>query len=311
MRDDLDMAQRRLTDLLRVHPGAVDLTAVDPRSTPGLPKSPGKNAKAWAREELTALGAELFAEQEKLFAAAKAGASGQRVLLVLQAMDCGGKDGTIKNVVGQFNPQGVHIVGFGRPTEEELAHDFLWRIERALPPPGLIGVFNRSHYEDVLVVRVHKLVPARTWRARYDKINQFEERLAAAGCVVVKVMLHISYAEQRQRLLDRLDDPTKFWKYNPHDVDERALWPAYQEAYQEALSRCNSDVAPWHVVPADRKWYRDWAVATLLLEKLRELGLGYPPADFDPVVERRRLAAEEPAVAPGQGRAEEAKVNSG
>ncbi|NUT32536.1 MAG: hypothetical protein HOV79_05615 [Hamadaea sp.] len=305
------MAQRRLTDLLRVHPGAVDLGAVDPRGTPGLPKAAGKNAKQWARDELTALGAELFAEQEKLFAAAKAGSSRQRLLLVLQAMDCGGKDGTIKKVVGQFNPQGVHIVGFGRPTQEELSHDFLWRIERALPQPGVIGVFNRSHYEDVLVARVHKLVPARTWRARYGKINQFEERLAADGCAVVKVMLHISYAEQRQRLLDRLDDPTKFWKYNPADVDERALWPAYQEAYEEALSRCNSDVAPWHVVPADRKWYRDWAVATLLLEKLRELGLGYPPADFDPVAERRRLAARDGDAPGGRPAAEGAKVNSG
>jgi len=298
MRDDLDMARGRLSDMLRVHPGAVDLESIDPRSTPGLPKAAGKDPKAWARAQLPLIGEELFAEQEKLFAAAKGGTSQQRLLLVMQAMDCGGKDGTIKKVGGQFNPQGVHIVGFGKPTEEELAHDFLWRIERGLPGPGVIGVFNRSHYEDVLVVRVHELVPTRTWRARYAKINRFEERVVADGCAVVKVMLHISRDEQRQRLLDRLDDPTKFWKYNPGDVDERALWPAYQDAYAEALSRCNSDLAPWHVVPADRKWYRDWAVANLLLEKLHELAPVYPPADFDPDVERGRLLAED-------------KVNSG
>ncbi|WP_290862315.1 PPK2 family polyphosphate kinase [Hamadaea sp.] len=283
---------RRLTDLLRVPPSGVDLGAIDPRSTPGLPKAAGKDPKSWARAQLPVLGEELFGWQEKLFAAAKSGASRQRLLLVLQAMDCGGKDGTIKKVVGQFNPQGVHIVSFGKPTEEELAHDFLWRIERGLPGPGVVGVFNRSHYEDVLVVRVHNLVPARTWRARYAKINRFEQQVVADGCAVVKVMLHISRDEQKQRLLDRLDDPTKYWKYNPGDVDERALWPAYQEAYAEALGRCDRDEAPWYVVPADRKWYRDWAVANLLLEKLREINPGYPPADFDPDVERGRLVTQ-------------------
>ncbi|MEV6967342.1 PPK2 family polyphosphate kinase [Hamadaea sp. NPDC051192] len=283
---------RRLSELLRVPPGAVDLRAIDPRGTPGLPKAAGKDPKTWARAQLPILGAELFAWQEKLFAQAKSGASRQRLLLLLQAMDCGGKDGTIKKVVGEFNPQGVHIVAFGKPTEEELAHDFLWRIERGLPGAGMIGVFNRSHYEDVLVVRVHNLVPPRTWRARYAKINRFERKLVADGCAVVKVMLHISPAEQKQRLLDRLDDPTKYWKYDSGDIDERALWPAYQEAYADALGRCDSDDAPWYVVPADRKWYRDWAVANLLLEKLRELSPAYPPADFDPDVERGRLVTQ-------------------
>jgi len=289
MRDDLDMT-RRLSDLLRVPPDGADLGAIDPRGTPGLPKAAGQDSKAWARAQLPVLGAELFGWQEKLFAAAKSGASRRRLLLVLQAMDCGGKDGTIKNVVGQFNPQGVRIVGFGKPTAEELAHDFLWRIERGLPGPGVIGVFNRSQYEDVLVVRVHNLVPARTWKARYAKINRFEEKVVADGCVVVKVMLHISADEQRERLLARLDDPTKYWKYNPSDVGERAFWPAYQQAYADALTRCNGEQAPWHVVPADRKWYRDWAVANILLEKLREMSPAYPPADFDPDVERGRLA---------------------
>jgi PPK2 family polyphosphate:nucleotide phosphotransferase len=293
MRDDLDMAQPRVSERLRVGPGPVDLAAIDPRGIPGLPRMASADSKRWSREQLQILGGELFTQQEKLFAAAKAGHAQQRVLLVLQAMDCGGKDGTIKRVVGRFNPQGVRIVGFGKPTPEERSHDFLWRVERALPTPGVIGVFNRSHYEDVLVARVHRLVPTRTWRARYDRINRFEEKIVASGCAVVKVMLHISYAEQRRRLLARLDDPTKHWKYNPGDVDERANWPAYQEAYGEALSRCSSEAAPWHVVPADRKWYRDWAVAMLLREKLDTLKLAYPQADFDPVAERERLLAQD------------------
>jgi PPK2 family polyphosphate:nucleotide phosphotransferase len=299
MRDDRVMAQRRMSELLRVGPGRVDLAAIDPRSTPGLPPAAmkAKDPKDWARADLAVAGLELFGEQEKLYAAAKDG-SGQRLLLVLQAMDCGGKDGTIKKVVGQFNPQGVQIVNFIKPTEEELAHDFLWRIERNLPAAGMVGVFNRSQYEDVLIVRVHELVPAQTWKARYAKINRFEESVVASGCAIVKVMLHISYAEQRQRLLDRLDDPTKYWKYNPADIDERGHWPAYQQAYADALAKCSTEFAPWHVVPADRKWYRDWAVAQLLLEKLRQIKPEYPPAGFDPEVEKQRLAAE-------------AKVNSG
>jgi PPK2 family polyphosphate:nucleotide phosphotransferase len=299
MRDDRDMEGRRIDDetigeTLRVGPGPVDLAAIDPRSTPGLPKdaAQGGDPKTWARGQVPLLGAELFALQEKLFAQAKGGGSQQRMLLVLQAMDCGGKDGTIKRVVGVFNPQGVHIVNFGRPTEEELAHDFLWRIKRGLPGPGMVGVFNRSQYEDVLIVRVHDLVPARTWRARYDKINRFEEKLVASGCTVVKIMLHISYAEQRQRLMYRLNDPTKYWKFNPSDIGERQKWPAYQEAYADALAKCSTEFAPWHVVPADRKWYRDWAVASLLLEKLRGMSPHYPPPAFDPEVEKERLAAE-------------------
>lgn len=292
MRDDRIMAQRRMSELLRVGPGPVDLSAVDPRGTPGLPNQAGKDPKMWARGALFEQGVELFALQEKLFAAAKGGGSTQRLLLILQAMDCGGKDGTIKKVVGQFNPQGVRIVSFGKPTEEELSHDFLWRIERGLPEPGIIGVFNRSQYEDVLIVRVHDLVPPRTWRARYEKINKFEAKLAESGCAILKVMLHISYEEQRRRLSERLSDPAKYWKFNPGDIDERGRWSDYQVAYQEALTKCSTEIAPWHVVPADRKWYRDWAVAQLLLEKLRELDPHYPPPDFDPDAQKERLAAE-------------------
>ncbi len=286
---------RDLRELLRVRPGEpVDLAAIDPRSTPGLP---AKHAdKAWGRQELVRIGVDLARLQEQLFAQAKGGAGSRRVLLVLQAMDCGGKDGATRRVAGTMNPQGLHIVGFGAPTRQELAHDFLWRIRRALPAPGYLGVFNRSHYEDVLIVRVHDLVKPSIWQARYDKINTFERELTEAGLTVLKVMLHISYAEQGARLADRLADPTKYWKYNPADLDERRYWADYQRAYADALSRCSTEAAPWYVVPADRKWYRDWAVATLLRDTLTDLHLTYPPADFDVAQERARLARTEQGV---------------
>jgi PPK2 family polyphosphate:nucleotide phosphotransferase len=293
MGDDQRMASRGIGELLRVGPGPVDLSSIDSRGIPGLPKRASRDPRAWAAQDLQLVGAELFRQQEMLFASAKDRPSyPTRVLLILQAMDCGGKDGTIKNVIGQLNPQGVHIVGFGKPTAEELSHHFLWRITRALPAPGLVGVFNRSHYEDVLIVRVHELVSARTWRARYDQINRFEQRLVDDGYALLKVMLHISREEQGQRLMARLDDPTKFWKFNPADIDERGRWDEYQLAYADALSRCHSPHAPWHVVPADRKWYRNWAVANLLLETLQGLNLTYPPANFDPAEQRVRLEGE-------------------
>jgi PPK2 family polyphosphate:nucleotide phosphotransferase len=281
-------------ELLRVT-APVDLGEIDPRSTPGLPGTEvtGEHRKAWARGQVELVGGELGQQQEMLFAMAKAGSDGpaHRVLLVLQAMDCGGKDGTIKRVAGAMNPLGLHIRSFGPPTPQELRHDFLWRIRRALPPPGYVGMFNRSHYEDVLIARVGSLVPEATWRARYDEINSFERELVEGGVTLVKVMLHISYAEQGERLLERLTDPRKHWKYNPSDVDSRARWDDYQAAYAEALSRCGTDAAPWFVVPADRKWYRDWAVAHLLRETFDTLSLGYPPADFDVARERERLRA--------------------
>ncbi|PWR05904.1 hypothetical protein DKT68_24640 [Micromonospora acroterricola] len=281
-------------ELLRVT-APVDLGAIGPRSTPGLPDAEvtGEHRKAWAREQVELVGGELGRQQEMLFAMAKAGADrpARRVLLVLQAMDCGGKDGTIKRVAGAMNPLGLHIRSFGPPTPEELRHDFLWRVRRELPPPGYVGMFNRSHYEDVLIARVGSLVPEATWRARYDEINSFERELVEDGVTLVKVMLHISYAEQGERLLERLTDPRKHWKYNPSDVDSRARWDDYQAAYAEALSRCGTDAAPWFVVPADRKWYRDWAVAHLLRETFDTLDLGYPAADFDVAHERERLCA--------------------
>ncbi|MEU2614429.1 PPK2 family polyphosphate kinase [Micromonospora sp. NPDC007271] len=304
-----------MRELLRVAPGdrAGDLAGIDPRSTPGLPRVAGRGSRRreWARRQVELLGAELGRQQEMLYASAKqslgsevatsapsqAGAQlggdrPRRVLLVLQAMDCGGKDGTIKRVAGVMNPLGLHIRSFGPPTEEELRHDFLWRIRRALPPPGYVGIFNRSHYEDVLVARVEALVGETTWRGRYDTINAFERELTDNSVTLVKVMLHISYAEQGERLMERLTDPTKHWKYNPSDLDTRARWDDYQAAYAEALRRCDTDGAPWFVVPADRKWYRDWAVAQLLRETFDALDLGYPPADFDVERERERLRDE-------------------
>jgi PPK2 family polyphosphate:nucleotide phosphotransferase len=285
------MAKRQLRDLLRVPPGGpVNLAEIDPQSTPGLPdRGRSGGGKQWAAEGLAIVGGELAEHQQRLYAAAKRGGDQRRLLLVLQAMDGGGKDGTVKHVAGAMNPLGMRIVSFGPPTEEELAHHYLWRIRRAVPEPGYVGVFNRSHYEDVLIVRVHNLVPRRVWSRRYDQINRFERELTDAGVVLVKVMLHISPEEQKARLLERLTDPTKFWKYNPADIDERALWADYQQAYADALARCSTEHAPWYVVPADRKWYRNWAVSHLLREAFVDMKLAYPPPDFDVAAERRRL----------------------
>ncbi len=279
-----------LRELLRVSPGdRFDLGTVDPGHTPGLPAT--KDPKAWVRQRLAEAGAELAGYQEKLYASAKAAGDPRRVLLVLQAMDCGGKDGTIRKVIGELNPAGVNIVSFGVPTPEERRHHFLWRGRRAVPGPGYVGVFNRSHYEDVLVARVHRLVPGGVWKRRYGQINNFERALVDDHVTVLKVMLHISYEEQRRRLLARLDDPTKHWKYNPGDVDERRLWPDYQAAYADALGRCSTDHAPWYVVPADHKWYRNWAVAHLLRETFADLDPRYPSPDFDVEAEKARVKA--------------------
>ena len=282
-----------LRKLLAVRPGGTVLGEIDPRGTPGLPDDDvvGKDPKKWSRAEVASIGTELAAYQEKLFASAKEGQTSKRILLLLQAMDCGGKDGTVRNVAHGMNPAGMKAVGFGPPTAEEREHHFLWRIRRALPPAGQVGVFNRSHYEDVLVARVHKLVPEDVWTHRYDEINEFEAEQAADGLTIVKVMLHISAAEQKKRLLERLDDPTKHWKYNPGDLAERARWDDYQQAYADALNRCSTAVAPWYVVPGDRKWYRNWAVATLLRKAFAELDPQYPKADFDVDEQRAALVA--------------------
>jgi PPK2 family polyphosphate:nucleotide phosphotransferase len=279
-------AAARVSDLLRVPSGPVDLSALDTRATPGF-----DGDKAAGRASLAALSPRLSDLQERLHAEGVSGGS-RRLLLILQGMDTSGKGGVIRHVVGQVDPQGCAITSFKAPTREELAHDFLWRIRRRLPGPGKLGVFDRSHYEDVLIVRVHNLVPRTTWMRRYAAINRFEARLADDDVRVVKVFLHISKEEQRQRLLARLDDPTKLWKFNPHDVDERASWADYQEAYAAALERCNGDLAPWYRVPADRKWYRDWAVANLLVEHLEDMKLTWPKPDFDSEEQRARLLAD-------------------
>jgi len=203
------------------------------------------------------------------------------MLVVLQGMDTAGKDGTIKHVIRSMNPQACRITAFKEPTPQELAHDFLWRIRRALPAHGQVGVFNRSHYEDVVVVRVNSLVGEDVWRPRFTKINRFEKKLAAEGTTIVKLFLHISFEEQRRRLLKRLRDPTKRWKFDPADLDKRALWDVYQRAYADAIARCSTDVAPWYVVPADAKWYRNWAIGRLLLETLDEMNPRYPEPNFD------------------------------
>jgi len=257
---------------------------IDTSATPGF--SGSKSDAATLQSERSEHLAEL---QEMLFANNKAADDHRSVLLVLQGMDAAGKGGIVKHVVGAVNPMGVRYTSFGKPTEEELAHHYLWRIRNALPPAGHIGVFDRSHYEDVLIVRVHNLVPPDVWGARYDEINAFERELVDGGMTLIKVAMFISLDEQKEQLLERLDDPTKHWKYNPGDIDERQLWPKYQEAYQAVLDRTSTDYAPWHVVPCDRRWYSRLAVTELLIEALEGFKLSWPPADFDVEAEKKRL----------------------
>ncbi|MFJ3926743.1 PPK2 family polyphosphate kinase [Streptomyces sp. NPDC090022] len=281
------MPEARVRDVFRVPVGKpVDLAGVDPAGTPV-----GPGGKAAGVAATAALGPRLAALQDRLYAASTAG-DRRSVLLILQGMDTSGKGGVVAHVVGQFNPSGCRITAFKAPTPEELGHPFLWRIRRALPRPGQIGVFDRSHYEDVLITRVRELVPRRLLGRRYGQINRFEQSLADDGVTVVKVFLHLGFEEQRKRLLARLDDPGKHWKFHPGDIDERALWPAYQHAYELALERCSTDAAPWYVVPADRKWYRNWVISRLLLEHLEDMAPRYPAADFDVAECRARLLAQ-------------------
>ncbi|MCJ1680529.1 polyphosphate kinase 2 family protein [Streptomyces sp. APSN-46.1] len=265
-----------MRELLRVPEGErPDLRRLDPAATPAGPAE-----KAAGLAAITELADPLAALQERLFAASTAG-DRRRLLLVLQGMDTSGKGGTVKHVIGLFNPAGCRVESFKAPTPDERDHPFLWRIMRALPRPGEIGIFDRSQYEDVLVARVRELVPQSLLDRRYGQINRFEESLVDDGVTVVKVFLHISHEEQRKRLLARLADPAKRWKFSPSDIDERALWPAYQEAYELALEHCSTAAAPWFIVPADRKWYRDWAISTLLREHLEAIDPQYPTARFD------------------------------
>ena len=261
------------------------LSAIDPRSTPGFDggKKEGRAALAEGADRLSTL-------QEKLFAESMYG-NDDAMLLVLQGMDTSGKGGVVRHVVGLVDPQGVQHRAFKSPTAQELKHNFLWRVRRELPRPGMIGVFDRSHYEDVLIHRVRELSPPQEVEKRYGAITKFEDKIASSGTRVLKVMLHISRDEQESRLAKRLRRPDKYWKYSPVDVDDRAYWDQYQEAYQVAIDRTNTPDAPWYVVPADRKWYARLAIQRLLTATLEDLNLGWPPATFDVDVEKKRLAA--------------------
>ncbi|MFC8382530.1 polyphosphate kinase 2 family protein [Nocardia sp. NPDC056952] len=256
---------------------------LDTSSTPGF-----SGGKRLGKELLAERATVLSVLQEKLFAHGRTG--GQRsVLLILQGMDTAGKGGIVRHVIGSVDPQGVDHASFGVPTELEKQHDFLWRIRNKLPAHGQIGVFDRSQYEDVLVVRVHDLVPQAEWEQRYDQINAFEKEIADAGTTIVKVAMFVSLDEQKSRLRERLERPDKYWKFNPSDITERAYWPEYQKAYQAVLDRTNTDYAPWYVLPSDHKWYARLAVTELLIAALAQMELDWPPADFDIAEQLRRL----------------------
>ena len=251
----------------RVKPGAkVKLDDWDPKDDRLFPG--GKEEAAQRLKELTE---ELETLQEILFAEHK-----HKILIVLQGMDTSGKDGVIRHVFEGVNPQGVRVASFKVPTLIELDHDYLWRVHQQAPGKGELVIFNRSHYEDVLVVRVHNLVPEKTWAPRYDQINQFESLLAAAGTQILKFFLHISYDEQRERLQARLDDPSKHWKFRLGDLEERKLWREYQQAYEDVLNLTSTEAAPWTIVPSDRKWYRNLVIGGIIVDRLKKLDMQYP-----------------------------------
>ncbi len=271
------------TQALRVRPG-FSVADFDCASTPGFR---GADKQGIALMESQA--EELSELQEKLFAHGRSGGT-RSVLLVIQGMDTAGKGGIVRHVLGMVDPQGVKHRSFGKPTTEELSHHYLWRIRNALPPAGYVGVFDRSHYEDVLVVRVHDLVPGDPWEERYAEINAFEKQVVDSGTVLVKCAMLVSPQEQLKRLSERLERPDKHWKYNPGDLDERAHWDDYMEAYQAMLDATSTDYAPWYSIPADNKWFARLAVAQLLEHALESLDLGWPAATFDVDAEKARLA---------------------
>lgn len=273
-----------VSELLEVRPG-FKLGEVDPESTPGFT---GK--KAHGQSELDYNAIELSELQEQLWAASTQGAP-DRILLVLQAMDTAGKGGIVRHVLGAVEPQGVQLTAFKAPTKEEREHDFLWRIKKRVPAAGLIGVFDRSHYEDVLIQRVRQMAPPEEIERRYGAINDFERELSEQGTRIIKVMLRISKDEQKSRLLDRLDRTDKQWKFSPNDVNERQLWEDYDDAFQVAFERTSTDIAPWYVVPANKKWYARIAVQQLLLKTLREINPQWPSVEYDVEAERARLLA--------------------
>ena len=259
------------TERYRVAPGSrIRLRAQDPDGGDGLTKAQGK-------ERLTELISQLDHLQEMLYVDKR-----HNLLVVLQAIDAGGKDGTIRAVFGGVNPQGVNVVPFKAPTEEELAHDFLWRVHQHVPRKGQLTIFNRSHYEDVLVVRVHELVPKHQWRKRYEHIRNFEQMLVDEGTTILKFFLHIDAEEQRERLQARLDEPQKNWKFDEHDLEQRKHWNEYMIAFRDAIAETHQKDAPWFVIPANRKWFRDYAMLTILVDALKKLDPQYPKPDFDP-----------------------------
>ncbi len=269
-------------------PAQARLAALDPDATWGYPGRGREDA-----DRLTAaLGPEISEWQERLYAESKDDDLPDRSLLVvLQGLDTSGKGGIIRHVFGLVDPQGLKLHAFKQPTKQELSHHFLWRVRRQLPARGMIGIFDRSHYEDVLIGRVDQLAAPEVIERRFDEINAFEAKLAASGTTLIKCFLHISADEQRQRLLERLASPDKHWKYSPNDVVVRRKWAAYQEAYETVLNRCNTDLAPWYVIPSNKKWYRNWAVAGLLLQHLRELNPQWPQAEFDVAAEVEKVVS--------------------
>ncbi len=262
------MAASRMRSLLRVEPGSkVRLANFDPGATHGWTKEKAQPAIAKDLVRMADLQERLFAERQ------------QRVLVILQGIDAAGKDGTITHVLSAMNPRGAPVSYFGVPTATELAHDYLWRVHAAVPRKGEVGIFNRSHYEDVLIVRVHELVPKATWSRRYAQINDFERMLSEEGMTIVKFFLVIDRDEQRERLQARYDDPTKRWKVNVGDIEERARWDDYIAAFDEALTRCSTEVAPWYVIPSNRKWFRNLAVGQIVADVLEELNPQFPARD--------------------------------
>ena len=259
------------TAIVTTRPGKkIRLSKIDPGGCAGATKEEALARVEKLREKLLHWQEVFFAEHRR------------SLLIIFQAMDTGGKDGSVKNLCAGLDPAGLHITSFKAPTAEELDHDFLWRIHRATPGKGMIGIWNRSHYEDVLVARVHQLVEKKVWKARYDQINRFEKNLHESGTTILKFMLHISKDEQKQRLQARLQDPEKRWKFNPGDIKERALWDDYQRVYEEAINRCTTDQAPWHIVPADHKWARNLALIELVVRTLKKMGPRFPRLRFDP-----------------------------
>lgn len=271
------------SDTLRIGAGFT-LADVDPDSTPGY-----SGNKADGRALLADLDGKLAELQEKLFAESRFGGT-KRILLILQAMDTAGKGGIVSHVMAATNPQGVQFKAFKAPTDEEKSYDFLWRIEKEVPAAGMVGVFDRSHYEDVLIHRVHSWATPEELKRRYVAINEFESRLTESGTKIIKVMLYISKDEQKSRLLARLDNPAKHWKYSHGDLDERAFWDDYMAAFQVAFDETNSETAPWHVVPANKKWFARIAVQQLMLSALSDLKLEWPKAEFDVAAERALVA---------------------